>query len=107
MINGYGSGRRDSAGSLTFNIPKEGFMNAKKGIMLIGSVALAILFLVGGAWVITAPPENVEAWKEKQCNEYVEQLEMLNRYKLFWSFVQRRVAFNDCLKKVDESGQKP
>ncbi|MEK9141357.1 MAG: hypothetical protein AAB308_09915, partial [Nitrospirota bacterium] len=69
-------------------------MDVKKGLVLVGSVALAILVLVGGAWVITAPPENVEAWKAKQCNEYVEQLEMLNRYKLFWSFVQRRGAFN-------------
>ncbi len=82
-------------------------MDVKKGLVLVGSVALAILVLVGGAWVITAPPDSIEASKEKQCNEYVEQLEMLNRYKLFWSFVQRRVAFNDCLKKVDESSQKP
>jgi hypothetical protein len=82
-------------------------MDVKKGIVLVGSVALAILVLVGGAWVVTAPPENVEAWKAKQCNEYVEQLEMINRYKLFWSFVQRRGAFNDCLKRVEESGQKP
>ncbi len=82
-------------------------MDVKKGLVLVGSVALAILVLVGGAWVITAPPGSIEASKEKQCNEYVEQLEMLNRYKLFWSFVQRRVAFNDCLKKVDESSQKP
>ncbi len=82
-------------------------MDVKKGLVLVGSVALGIVALVGGAWVITAPPENVEAWKAKQCNEYVEQLEMLNRYKLFWSFVQRRGAFNDCLKRVDENAQKP
>jgi len=82
-------------------------MDVKKGLVLVVSVVLAILVLVGGAWVITAPPENVEAWKAKQCHEYVEQLEMINRYKLFWSFVQRRGAFNDCLKRVEEDGQKP
>ena len=82
-------------------------MDVKKGIILVGSVALAIFVLVGGAWVITAPPENVEAWKAKQCDEYVDQLEMLNRYKLFWSFVQRRGAYNDCLKRIEENAQKP
>lgn len=82
-------------------------MDVKKGLVLVGSVVLGILSLVGGAWVITAPPDNIEPSKEKQCNEYVEQLEMLNRYKLFWSFVQRRGAFNDCLKRVEENGQKP
>jgi hypothetical protein len=92
---------------VTFNIAKEGFMDVKKGIILVGSVALAILVLVGGAWVVTAPPENIEAWKAKQCDEYVDQLEMLNRYKLFWSFVQRRGAYNDCLKRIEENAQKP
>ncbi len=82
-------------------------MDVKKGIILVGSVALAILVLVGGAWVVTAPPENIEDWKAKQCDEYVDQLEMLNRYKLFWSFVQRRGAFNDCLKRIEENAQKP
>ncbi|MGB4068004.1 MAG: hypothetical protein WBK08_08245 [Nitrospira sp.] len=82
-------------------------MDVKKGLVLVGSVALAILVLVGGAWVVTAPPENIEAWKATQCNEYVDQLEMLNRYKLFWSFVQRRGAFNDCLKRIEENAQKP
>lgn len=82
-------------------------MVGKKGMMIIGSAVLGIASLVGGAWIVTAPPDHVESWKEKQCNEYVEQLEMLNRYKLFWSFVQRRVAFNDCLKKADESVHHP
>ncbi|MGQ0557358.1 MAG: hypothetical protein ACT4PN_15605 [Nitrospiraceae bacterium] len=82
-------------------------MDVKKGLVLVGSVVLGILSLVGGAWVITAPPDKIEPSKEKQCNEYVEQLEMLNRYKLFWSFVQRRGAFNDCLKRIEENGQKP
>lgn len=60
-----------------------------------------------GAWVVTAPPDNVEPWKQKTCDEHVQQLDMLNRYKLFWSFVQRRQGFNDCLKRVDELGMKP
>jgi len=80
-------------------------MDIKRGLILIGSVVLGVCALVGGAWIVTAPPDNVEPWKEKQCNEYVAQLEMLNRYKLFWSFVQRRGAFNDCLRKVDEASR--
>jgi hypothetical protein len=82
-------------------------MNIKKAMILIGSIVLGVSALVAGAWIVTAPPDNVEPWKEKKCNEYVEQLELLNRYKLFWSFVQRRGAFNDCLKKVDEASSKP
>ena len=82
-------------------------MISKKGIMFVGGLVVLVLCLIGGAWVVTAPPDNVEPWKEKQCNEYVAQLDMLNRYKLFWSFVQRRVGFNDCLKRVEELGKKP
>lgn len=82
-------------------------MISKKGMVIVGSAVLGIVALIGGAWIATAPPDQVEPWKEKQCNEYVEQLEKVNRYKMFWSFVQRRVAFNDCLKRADESGQNP
>jgi hypothetical protein len=90
-----------------FNVPKEGVMNVKRGMIMVGGAVLLVSSLVGGAWVITAPPDNIPPWKEKQCNEHVEQLDMLNRYKLFWSFVQRRQGFNDCLKRVDELGLKP
>jgi len=92
---------------LTFNAPKEGFMIGKKGMVIIASAVLGVTALIGGAWIVTAPPDNVEPWKEKQCKEYVEELDALNRYKMFWSFVQQRLAFNDCLKKADETSQKP
>ena len=82
-------------------------MIGKKGLVIIVSAVLGVAIFIGGAWIVTAPPDNVEPWKEKQCNEYVEELDALNRYKMFWSFVQQRVAFNDCLKKADESAQKP
>ncbi len=77
-------------------------------MVIIGSLVLVVLGGGFGVWMVsTAPPDNIEPWKEKQCTEYVGQLEMLNRYKMFWSVIQRRVAFNDCLKKIDEAGQKP
>lgn len=77
-------------------------MSAAKTIGVI--VGLFLLMLGGGlgAWMLsTAPPDNVEPWKEQQCNEYVEQLERVNQYKMFWSFIQRRVAFNDCLERIE------
>jgi hypothetical protein len=77
-------------------------------MVIIGSLVLIVIAGGIGGWMaMTAPPDNLDPWKEKQCNEYVEQLETLNRYKMFWSFIQRRVAFNDCLKKIEEAGSKP
>ncbi|HBH79394.1 MAG TPA: hypothetical protein DDY39_06165 [Nitrospira sp.] len=90
-----------------FNVLNEGFMSVKTGVIVVGSTVLLVSALVGGAWVVTAPPDNVEPWKQKTCDEHVQQLDMLNRYKLFWSFVQRRQGFNDCLKRVEELGMKP
>jgi len=83
-------------------------MDSTKNIVLIaGLVVLLLGGAVGGWMVSTAPPDNLEPWKEKQCNDYVSELEMLNRYKIFWSFIQRRVAFNDCLDRIEQSGGKP
>lgn len=82
-------------------------MNSTKTFVVIGSVILVVLGGGLGAWMVaTAPPANLEAWKEQQCNEYVKQLELVNQYKMFWSFIQRRVAFNDCLSRI-ESGERP
>ncbi len=83
-------------------------MKSSNSTMII--VGLVVVLLVGGVggWIaMSAPPANLEPWKEKQCNEYVSELEMLNRYKIFWSFIQRRVAFNDCLEKIEAAGGKP
>jgi len=78
-----------------------------KGMLVAGLVVVLLGGALGGWMAITAPPDNLEPWKEKQCNEYVSELEMLNRYKIFWSFIQRRVAFNDCLKRIEEAGGIP
>lgn len=83
-------------------------MSSLKMIVVIGGLVLVVLGGGLGAWMAaTAPPDNLEPWKEQQCNEYVTQLELVNQYKMFWSFVQRRVAFNDCLNKLEETGEKP
>ncbi|MCP9471355.1 MAG: hypothetical protein NNA30_01290 [Nitrospira sp.] len=83
-------------------------MSSTKMIVVIGSLVLVVVGGGLGAWMAsTAPPDNLEPWKEQQCNEYVTQLERVNQYKMFWSFVQRRVAFNDCLSRIEETGGKP
>jgi len=78
-----------------------------KGLLVAGLVVVLLGGAVGGWMAVTAPPDNLAPWKEKQCNEYVGELEMLNRYKIFWSFIQRRVAFNDCLERVERAGGIP
>ncbi|MCP9463201.1 MAG: hypothetical protein NNA25_00195 [Nitrospira sp.] len=75
------------------------------GAKTIGVIVGLFLIVLGGGvgvWMVsTAPPDNLDPWKEQQCNEYVEQLERVNQYKMFWSFLQRRVAFNDCLERIE------
>jgi len=82
-------------------------MSSMKGMLVVGGIVVLLGGAVGGWMAATAPPDNLEPWKEKQCNEYVSELEMLNRYKIFWSFIQRRVAFNDCLQKIEDAGGIP
>ena len=83
-------------------------MSSTKTMVIIGAVVLIVLGGGFGAWMVsTAPPDNIEPWKEAKCNEYISQLEMVNKYKMFWSSIQRRVAFNDCLKKIEEAGGTP
>jgi len=83
-------------------------MDSTKSMVLIAGVVVVLLGGAVGGWMVaTAPPDNLEPWKEKQCNDYVGELEMLNRYKIFWSFIQRRVAFNACLERIEQAGGKP
>jgi hypothetical protein len=76
------------------------------GAKTIGVIVGLFLIMLGGGlgvWMVsTAPPDNLDPWKEQQCHEYVEQLERVNQYKMFWSFLQRRVAFNDCLERIED-----
>ena len=78
-----------------------------KGLLVAGVVVVLLGGAFGVLMISTAPPDDLAPWKEKQCNEFVKELEMLNRYKIFWSFIQRRVAFNDCLERIEQLGGKP
>ena len=79
-----------------------------KSMVITICVGLAVFGGAFGAWMAaTAPPDNIEPWKDKQCQEYISQLEMVNKYKMFWSVIQRRVTYNDCLKRIEEAGGKP
>lgn len=54
---------------------------------------------------MTAPLEAGEV-ETKRCNEYVKELDMLNKYKWFWTPYHQRMAFNDCLtRKLGDTTQ--
>ena len=82
-------------------------MNAKRIIVLIASLSLCIFAGGLGFWLMTEPQQDEGSPEAKQCREYLDQLEMLNRYKLFWSFIQRRLAYNDCLKRLADRQNQP
>jgi hypothetical protein len=73
-------------------------MNTKGIVMFVAGVTF-FLFTIGiGAWIMTAPLEAGEV-EAKRCNEYVRELDMLNKYKWFWTPYHQRMAFNDCLTR--------
>lgn len=74
------------------------FMNTKAIVMFVAGVTCLLLVIGIGAWVMTAPLEAGEV-ETKRCNEYVNELEMLNKYKWFWTPYHRRIGFNDCLRR--------
>lgn len=82
-------------------------MNSKRRIVLIVSLSLVICIVGLGFWLMTEPQVGAGSWQAKQCREYLEQLEMLNRYKLFWTFIQRRLAYNNCIERLGEHGNQP
>jgi hypothetical protein len=73
-------------------------MDTKAIVMFVAGVTLFLLIIGIGAWIMTAPLEAGEV-EMKRCNEYVYELEMLNKYKWFWTSYHRRMAFNDCLTR--------
>lgn len=73
-------------------------MNTKGIVMLIAGVILFISVIGVGAWVMTAPLEAGEA-ETKRCNEYVVELDQVNKYKWFWTPYHQRMAFNTCITK--------
>jgi hypothetical protein len=56
---------------------------------------------------MTEPQRDEASPEAKQCREYLEQLEMVNRYKLFWTFIQRRVAYSNCIARLVEGQNQP
>ena len=81
-------------------------MNSKRRIVLIVSLPLCISVVGLGFWLLTEPQQDEGSSEAKQCHEYLEELDKLNKYKLFWSFIQRRVAYSDCMtRKVDRHSQ--
>lgn len=82
-------------------------MITKRMIVLIVSLPLCLLLMGVGFWVMTEPQEDPGSAEAKQCREYVEDLDMVNRYKLFWSFVQRRMAYNNCIARIAENRLQP
>jgi hypothetical protein len=81
-------------------------MNIKRIVVPIVSLTLFLIVAGVGVWVMTAPQDAgpVEA---KKCTEYVEELDMLNRYKFFWTFIQRRLAYNNCLDRKNQQQSLP
>jgi len=82
-------------------------MNTKRRILLIVSLPLCLSVASLGFWFMTEPQQDVDSSEAKQCREYLEQLEMLNRYKLFWTFVQRRLAYSHCIDRLVERRNQP
>lgn len=82
-------------------------MNTKQRIVLIVSLPLCLSVIGLGFWLMTEPQRDEGSWEAKQCREYLEQLEMLNRYKLFWSFIQRRLAYSNCIERLVERHNQP
>ncbi len=82
-------------------------MNSKRRIVLVLSLALCLSAVSLGFWFMTEPQQDADSSEVKQCLEYLEQLEMLNRYKLFWTFIQRRVAYSNCMERLAERRNKP
>ncbi len=73
-------------------------MNTKAIVMLVGGVTLFFLVIGIGAWVMTAPLEAGEV-EAKRCNDYVGELDQVNKYKWFWTSYHQRMAFNTCITK--------
>lgn len=82
-------------------------MNSKRRIVLIVSLSVGVSVLGLGFWLMTEPEQDAGSPKAKQCREYVEQLDKLNRYKMFWTFIQRRVAYNKCMTNQGEPDNQP
>ena len=82
-------------------------MNTKPRIVLIVSLLLCISVVGLSFWLMTEPQQDAGSWQAKQCREYVEQLDILNKYKLFWSFIQRRLAYSNCIERLLERPNQP
>lgn len=82
-------------------------MNTKQSIVLIVSLTLCIFAAGLGFWLMTEPQQDAGPMEAKACREYVEELDMLNRYKFFWTFIQRRLAYSNCITRQVERRTQP
>jgi hypothetical protein len=82
-------------------------MNTTRRIVLIVTLPLLLGGAGVGAWILTEPQHDAGSVEAKACREYVEQLDKLNRYKFFWTFIQRRVAYNSCMERRGDSHNQP
>ncbi|OQW35250.1 MAG: hypothetical protein A4E19_16915 [Nitrospira sp. SG-bin1] len=73
-------------------------MDTKSIVMFVGGVTALLLVIGIGAWVMTAPLEAGVA-ETKRCNDYVVELDQVNKYKWFWTPYHQRMAFNTCITK--------
>ena len=73
-------------------------MNTKGIAVFASGVSLFLIAIGVVAWVMTAPLEAGEA-ETKRCNEYVVELDQVNKYKWFWTPYHQRMAFNTCITK--------
>jgi len=80
--------------------PKREAMNTKRRIVLTLSLTLCVVVVGLGFWLMTEPQQDAGSLEAKQCREYVEELDLLNRYKMFWTFVQRRLAYSNCITRL-------
>ena len=82
-------------------------MNTKRKFVLIVTLPLCLSVLGLGFWLMTEPQRDAGSQEAKQCREYLEQLELVNRYKLFWTFIQRRMAYSNCITRLVEGQKQP
>ena len=81
---------------------------SKQKILLIVSLPLCLLVAGLGFWIMTEPQQGAGPAEEQHCREYLDQLELLNRYKLFWTFIQRRLAYSSCItRQIEERQNQP
>ena len=82
-------------------------MNTKRRIVLIVSLLLCICVVGLGFWFMTEPQQDAGSWEAKQCRKYLEELDRMQKYNLFWTSIQRRLAYSNCIRRLVERHNQP